>query len=824
MTRRPLRLSSLFLAAMVVASVVAVVLSGALWIAGDLAGFRSTAGEIRTRWESFTRERLVREVDRAITYIEFRTASLEDQLRDTLRSRVDRAHASAENLYASLRADGAGHDRAVAAVVEMLRPIRYDDGRGYLFAVTLDGRQLLYPTEPRFEGSSVLDVRDARGSYVVRDELALVTRHGQGFATGFWRKPDGGSEMTFPKITFVKGLPEVGIYLGTGEYLDDFAADVRTSTLERLARIRFGDDEGLFVLDAATRLCRLADGRTQAVPFADSALASPDEPDLAARIAAGASQPGGGFVSSTRVRTGGAPPVLQLTYVKPYPEWDWIIGASIDLDAVEPTITALESQLWRALGWRIAWVTAALAGVLILLVVGARTVTRTLRHSIATFVNFFGTAAGSVTEIPEETQRFEEFRELARAANRMIRDRQRMDADREQLQHRLAQSRKMEALGMLAGGVAHDLNNILSGLVSYPDLMLSELPADSPLRPPMETIRDSGRRAAAVVDDLVTVARSPASTLVAVHLNDHLRRFIGSAEAIQVQRDHPSVTFRLNLAPGVGTARCSPHHLDKTLLNLVINGAEACEREGLVVLSTSRRQLVDPLSGFEVVPSGEWCVVSVEDNGIGIEREELQRIFEPFVTRKVMGRSGSGLGLMVVWNSVKDQGGFIDVTSSAGGTRFDLYLPATREQVASAADDDLSAVHGAGESVLVVDDDPGQQEITVAMLARLGYDPAAVASGESAVAWVSDHPVDAVVLDMVMEPGISGRETYRRILEHRPGTPAVIASGYSASEEVAATLRMGASAVIRKPFSLVELGRALRSALAGRDDVGGGDR
>jgi signal transduction histidine kinase/ActR/RegA family two-component response regulator len=820
---RAFRLSSVFLVSLIVVSALAVSAAGALWVVGDIVGFRSTAAEIRTRYEDFARQRLEREVERAVAYVEFRIASLEGELRTRLEERVRRTAESSEALYAELNRRGMGHDAALGSVLSMLRPIRFDDGRGYIFATTLNGRQLLYPTAAHLEGAVLLDLQDARGNYVVRDEIELVRRQGSGFATGFWRKPDAGTDMAHAKITFVQGLPGLDLYIGTGEYLDDFAADVRRSSLQRLSRIRFGAAESLFVIDAETRTVLLEDGRVGEAPLEASQVLPAAAPGAEGRLLSAAAD-GGGFFEVVRHRPAAPTPIRRLVAVKPYPEWRWIIGAGTDLDEIEPTIAALEDILWRELFQRLIRVGLVFGLVLLAVAVGARTITRALRQSVATFVSFFDSAAGSATEIPVDSLRYTEFRELADAANRMVRDRRRMDGEREQLQNRLAQSRKMEALGLLAGGVAHDLNNILSGVLSYPDLILSELEPDSRLCRPIETIRESGRKAAAVVEDLVTVARGSAARFEVFDCNHLVARFLASGEVEQIRADHPGVDIAMALGPVGGLVVGSPVHLHKALLNLTLNAAEACRERGTVVIETALRTLDQPLSGFEEIPAGEWCLVSVQDDGPGVGRDELQRIFEPFYTRKTMGRSGSGLGLTVVWNAIKDHSGFVDVRVMAPGTRFDLYLPRTQQSLdhdaKEAAVDDLL---GDGETVLVVDDEPDQREIAGAMLRRLRYRPITVESGEAAVEWIAKHRADVVILDMVMDPGLSGRQTYQAILRHRSEQPAIIASGYSDTDDVRATLGMGAAELLKKPYSLVELGCALRTAL-GRSEGHGSPR
>jgi CheY-like chemotaxis protein len=243
---------------------------------------------------------------------------------------------------------------------------------------------------------------------------------------------------------------------------------------------------------------------------------------------------------------------------------------------------------------------------------------------------------------------------------------------------------------------------------------------------------------------------------------------------------------------------------------------------GSLRIETAMRRLERSVAGYETIDPGRYAVLSVSDDGHGISKENLERIFEPFFTKKVMGRSGTGLGLAVVWGTVKDSGGFIDVTSDTGrGSRFDLYFPAV-PALARPTESPLCQDYyqGAGEHVLVVDDLPEQREVAAGMLEALGYKVDVVPSGEAAVAWVRENRADLLVLDMIMDPGIDGLETYRQVLALRPGQKAVIASGFSETDRVAGAISLGAARYLKKPYTLMDLGMAVKQALA--DDCGAG--
>ncbi len=378
-------------------------------------------------------------------------------------------------------------------------------------------------------------------------------------------------------------------------------------------------------------------------------------------------------------------------------------------------------------------------------------------------------------------------------------------------ERQLHRSQKMEAIGMMAGGVAHDLNNILSGIVSYPELMLLQLPESSELRKPIEAIHDSGKRAAAVVADLLTVARGAASTREAHDINLLIEEYLHSPEYTTLKSMYQDVTCRQQLNAEHPIISCSPMHIKKTVMNLITNATEAIKGAGNILISTRNQQLEQ---SEKDLPPGEYLILTVQDNGPGITDKDLEHIFEPFYTKKVMGQSGTGLGLAIVWNTVQDHKGKVFVESNEEGTRFQLYFPTSKESVIDQEEDSLlKEFSGNNAHILVVDDEAQLRDIATEILQTIGYQVDSVSSGEEAIQFVKNCPVDLIILDMLMEPGLTGYKTYKKILKHCPGQKAIIASGFSESNDVKAALKLGASGFIRKPYSIPELARIVQKAL-----------
>ena len=390
------------------------------------------------------------------------------------------------------------------------------------------------------------------------------------------------------------------------------------------------------------------------------------------------------------------------------------------------------------------------------------------------------------------------------------------EREKKRLELQLQQAQKMEALGTLAGGVAHDLNNILSGIISYPELLLMDIQPDDPLRQPLLTIKESGEKAATIVQDLLTLARRGVAVTETVSLNQIIDEYINSPEYKKLISFHPEIRVQMDLADNLLNIKGSPVHLSKACMNLISNAAEAIPSEGEIIISTYNQYIDKPIKGYDDIEEGDYVVFTISDSGVGIPSKDIDRIFEPFYTKKTMGKSGTGLGMAVVWGTIKDHRGYIDIQSMEGqGTTFKLYFPATREALsAQQSDVSLDFLNGHGKTVLIIDDVRQQQEIATRMLTKLGYLVASVSSGEEALEFLKSNPVDILVLDMIMAPGIDGLETYKRIIAFHPGQKAVIASGFSETNSVKAAQRLGAGIYVKKPYTLEEIGMALKNELA----------
>lgn len=413
--------------------------------------------------------------------------------------------------------------------------------------------------------------------------------------------------------------------------------------------------------------------------------------------------------------------------------------------------------------------------------------------------------------------------ELVQSSEQLMREtasRKRADAEKMELAEKLDRSKKMETLGMLAGRVAHGLNNILTGIVTYPELILLGLPGDSPMRGPIQLMRDSGLKAAAIVEDLLILASQDMPGISLVNVNkDVVLEFLESQECLRLKNTGAAIRVKTELDPDLHPVKGSLTHLRKTLTNLFINAVEAQPEGGRITITTKNRFVGSPLPGYDTIRKGSYVVLKISDNGFGILQEDIRKIFEPFFTKKNFQRAGTGLGMTVVWRTVHDHQGYITVQSEVGkGTCFEIYFPSAGK-AAGKETGELPPVRdlmGSGETILVVDDIEQQRKIASEILKSLNYLVVTAASGEEAVAYLKSSSADLVLLDMIMDPGMDGLETYRRIIHDQPGQKAVIASGYAENIRVEEAIRLGVGKYIRKPYSIKNLGEVIKQVLASR--------
>lgn len=392
-----------------------------------------------------------------------------------------------------------------------------------------------------------------------------------------------------------------------------------------------------------------------------------------------------------------------------------------------------------------------------------------------------------------------------------ITERKKAEFQEKKLQEQLDRAKRMESLGILAGGVAHDLNNMLGPLVGYPELMLMKLPEDSPLRKQIKIIGRSARDAADVIQDLLTLARRGRYEMVSTDLNEVIENYLDSPGFIDLCENHPNVEVKLNLNDNIGPIHGSAAHLVKVVMNLIINAFDAMPDGGDLTIETSQEKCKSLPGGYDKIEHRDYIIMRVNDSGMGMNRSDISRIFEPYYSKKKMGTSGSGLGLSVVYGIVKDHKGYYDIKSEIGkGTEFMIFFPLVdKVELPNKIVSDYSG----NETVLVVDDVKEMRDLASAIISSFGYTVNTAKNGHEAIEYLENNYIDIIVIDMIMEKGFDGLDTYKEILAIHSTQKAVIMSGYSSTKRVEEMQKLGAGKYVKKPFSRDTLGQAIREEL-----------
>ncbi|MCG6908524.1 MAG: response regulator [Deltaproteobacteria bacterium] len=394
-----------------------------------------------------------------------------------------------------------------------------------------------------------------------------------------------------------------------------------------------------------------------------------------------------------------------------------------------------------------------------------------------------------------------------------ITDRKRAEQDREKLQKQLFQSQKLEAIGILAGGVAHDFNNILGAIMGYAELTLEEMGASDPFREHIEKILDATQRSIDLARQLLIFARKQRVAPKPIDLNakvgdmlNMLRRLIGENIELEWLPSENDCTVEMD-----------PSQLDQIMVNLCVNARDAIADVGRIVIETHTAffdDLMCKTTHVDCLP-GTYARLSVVDNGSGMDKDTALHVFDPFFTTKEVGE-GTGLGLATVYGIVKQSNGFINLYSEPGiGTTFNIYIPQhEKEGPQKQTRPGETIPQGHGETILLVEDDTMLVELSQAMLERLGYDVLTATTPGGAIQMARDnsHEIDLFLTDVVM-PEMNGRELIERLLSIRPTAKHLFMSGYTVDVIFHRGISKTERHFIQKPFSLKDIAVKVREVL-----------
>ncbi|MBN2286297.1 MAG: cache domain-containing protein [Tissierellales bacterium] len=402
---------------------------GSLWIFDMVDMFELQLKEREELYISSNKQIMESQVNLIYEYAMRRRESAESLLKHDIRQRTNEAIAIAEHIYSSNNGN-VSNEEIEKRIKDALRPISFNDGRGYYFIVSMDGIEQLYPPFPEFEGQNVLDLQDEKGNYVIRDEINIVSENGEGFVTDYWKKPGKEDGLIYEKISFVKFFEPLNWYIGTGEYIDDVERDLKVDVLNEVNNVHFGINNEQYIFVVSHEGIELANGNYpdlighSIVDLKDNNGISIYEEEFKAI----SEYPNGSYLHHSWFGLDGTSMNREtMTFVRNYEDWGWILGSTLYLDTLSMGLEQMKVEFEKKIEKQIVRVVFFIGMMLLLLIVAFQYMSKKIAYTTDKFNEFFRSAAKDHNEINLAEVHFNEMIVLAESANQMIRERKIID-------------------------------------------------------------------------------------------------------------------------------------------------------------------------------------------------------------------------------------------------------------------------------------------------------------------------------------------------------------------------------------------------------------
>jgi len=791
----------------VIIIILTVIAIGSFWIWDIFTRSNLMISKMETQLTQERKQVLVDQVDRAISFIEFEKSRLSEKTQKIIKDQVYSAHAIAVTIYETYKNTKSRREIEIL-IREVLRPIRFNNGKGYFFATGFDGVEQLFADKPELEGKNLLNLQDTKGAFVIQDMIDIAAAKGEGFYSYSWSKP-ASDRKDHIKISFIKHFKPFDWFIGTGLYQDELEKQAQEAAIKRIDSIKFGKGGYIFAGQW--------DGWSLTHPAKGKNMIHVTDPNGVKIVEdlINLSKGKGGFVQYVMPKLAEEKPLPKISFARGVHDWEWYVGAGVYVDDIEQAILQARQNMMADIKTSILKVVAVLVLITLLALWAAERTSRQLQNALDNFSSFFKHAAGESTEINPDNMQFEEFKELATETNLMLKQIKDAENKVNAMAKNLRQAQKMEAIGTLAGGIAHDFNNILGAIYGYCQLARMHVESGDTLQieNDIAEIRKGAGRATELVKQILTFSRK-------TKFEQHpLKISLIIKEALKLLRS--SIPTTIEIKQNINSKSmviADPTQIHQVTMNLCTNAYHAMKETGGLLTIILEDMTVAKGNDFppdQHMTTGEYIMLKVSDTGSGMDRETLEKIFDPYFTTKEVGE-GTGLGLSVVHGIISNLNGYIDVDSKPDkGTEFTVLFPVAPKKNESIETEKLEKDStGGSERILFVDDEEKICAVNKQILHRLGYSVDAFTNPEDALNTLIKEPggYDLVVTDMTM-PKMTGRELALKIMDVRSDMPIILCTGYTSLISKEEALKIGIKDFCEKPVTSNQIAKVIRRVL-----------
>ncbi len=668
---------------------VGIVIIAVLWTASDIKqNKKQTQYEIK-RIKLFQKQILKAQVIGVIEYIEYMKTLTRKRLEKSIQQRTFEAHAIATNIYQQHK-DTLPREKIIQLIKDALRPIIFNNGRGYYFVLSLTGHVYLFADKPEIEGKNILDMQDSKGHYVIKDMIEIIQNKFQGFYEYYWTKPGSGEKRAHNKIAFIKHFVPYDLFIGTGEYLKDVEKEIQQEVLKRIEKIKFSNTGYVFAgtLEGIS-LSGPAKGKNMIQVKDINGVKIVQELIKAAKKE-------GGYVEYELPPFKGYIQHQKISYSMEAPGWNWYVGAGLNVESVDLLLKNKKTELKKTIRENSIKITFFLLFLGIVLLLAIVVISSKITSTFKTFDSFFANAAVQKEKIDMNTIHFAEFENLASSANNMIGQIIESENKIKANQKMMVQSEKMISVGGLAAGMAHEINNPLSiilGSVQMAKMRFDakrernlDLAADfdmdfkkfelylekNSIYKYLDRVESACERAADIVKKMLGFSRKNETEKSKQNIADIIDSALDITNTdydLRKKYDFRSFEIIREYDNPALKILCIKTEIMQVILNIVKNAAHS-------MIDDQGFTQTDPKIIIRIRDKTALCIIEIIDNGAGMDRESANRIFEPFYTTKSPGH-GTGLGMSVSYFIITDShNGTIKVESEPGkGTKFIIELP-----------------------------------------------------------------------------------------------------------------------------------------------------